>query len=433
VEPNFPIPPKSKNHKNFLPIGLLKIGAYLKDNGNEVRLERGVFWDNPEKQKDLMEFNPGEIWVTSLFTYWSEYVKDSVDFYRKLFPSANIKVGGIYASLMPEHCKNYTGCDEVQEGVFDEAEEYFPDYSLLPQNGEAIDYQIIHASRGCIRKCQFCGTWKIEPDFKPKKSIRNEIKYRKIVFYDNNLLANPYVEEILSELALLKKEKKILWCESQSGFDGRLLLKKAYLAEMLKKAGFRNLRIAWDGKIEEFKKVKEQISILTGAGYISKDIYVFMIYNWRISFEDMERKRIECLKWKVQIADCRYRPLDQTFDDYNPRLKHQMSADYFIMEEAGWSDSLVRQFRKNVRRQNICIRHNFPFYSKALEQKRVRKEVVSLIEQFKTRKEIENHLQMLGIDYWYPDEITYPNKQEKFKKPQSRESNRESKTQLVSA
>ena len=29
VEPNFPIPAKSRNHKNFLPIGLLKIAARL--------------------------------------------------------------------------------------------------------------------------------------------------------------------------------------------------------------------------------------------------------------------------------------------------------------------------------------------------------------------------------------------------------------------
>ena len=29
VEPNFPIPNKSRNHSNFLPIGLLKIAAYL--------------------------------------------------------------------------------------------------------------------------------------------------------------------------------------------------------------------------------------------------------------------------------------------------------------------------------------------------------------------------------------------------------------------
>lgn len=40
VEPNFPIPNKSRNHSNFLPIGLLKIAAYLKSKEINVELIR---------------------------------------------------------------------------------------------------------------------------------------------------------------------------------------------------------------------------------------------------------------------------------------------------------------------------------------------------------------------------------------------------------
>ena len=40
VEPNFPIPNKSRNHSNFLPIGLLKIAAYLKSKNINVELIR---------------------------------------------------------------------------------------------------------------------------------------------------------------------------------------------------------------------------------------------------------------------------------------------------------------------------------------------------------------------------------------------------------
>ena len=36
VEPNFPIPAKSRNHSNFLPIGLLKIASYLRSKSIEV-------------------------------------------------------------------------------------------------------------------------------------------------------------------------------------------------------------------------------------------------------------------------------------------------------------------------------------------------------------------------------------------------------------
>lgn len=55
--------------------------------------------------------------------------------------------------------------------------------------------------------------------------------------------------------------------------------------------------------------------------------------------------------------DCRYRPLDQLFDNYNPRAKFQTADDYNIHPD--WTDAQIRQFRRNVRRQNIIIRFNF--------------------------------------------------------------------------
>ena len=265
VEPDFPIPPKSKNHRNFLPIGLLKIASYLRSKGIEVKLMRGVPKDL--KDRDILSFDPQEVWITSLFTYWAKYVKDAVQYYKQVFPEAKIVVGGIYASLMPDDCRRYTGCNEVREGIVQEAEECFPAYDLIKDaNPHPLDYQIIHASRGCIRDCDFCGVRKIEPVFEPKSSIKGEIKKRKIVFYDNNFLANDYIEDILNELIDLKKGKKILWCESQSGFDGRALKEKPLLGKMVKEAGFRYPRIAWDWGYNHFKEIKEQIGILVGGG-----------------------------------------------------------------------------------------------------------------------------------------------------------------------
>jgi len=46
-----------------------------------------------------------------------------------------------------------------------------------------------------------------------------------------------------------------------------------------------------------------------------------MIYNWSFDYEELEAKREKCFEWNVQIADCRYRPLNQTFDNYNSHVK----------------------------------------------------------------------------------------------------------------
>lgn len=404
VEPNFPIAAKSKNHKNFLPIGLLKIASYLRSNGSKIKLTRGYPEGDLISQKELTEFKPDEVWVTSLFTYWSEYVKDAVQYYGDLFPNARTVVGGIYASLMPTHCKEYTGCDEVRAGVIEAAEEFLPAYDLIKDaNPKPIDYQIIHASRGCKRKCAFCGVWKIEPRFKPKRSIKGEINSRKIVFYDNNFLYNPYVENILEELTLLKRAKKVDWCECQSGFDGRMLLEKPHLAKMIKEAGFKEPRIAWDWNYDQSESVRAQLHLLLNAGYRSKDIYVFMLYNWDISFQEMERKRTKCWEWEVQIADCRYRPLDQTYDGYDPSVSSQTPTAYYIHEEGGWTDASVRRFRRNVRRQNICVRQEVPFYSKAFEQKMVGNDVIHKVRSISTIKDKLEYLDSSGIDHWLPD------------------------------
>ena len=116
----------------------------------------------------------------------------------------------------------------------------------------------------------------------------------------------------------------------------------------------------------------------------------------------MEMKRLKCWEWKVQVADRRYRPLNQTYDNYNSGKK-QTSKDYYI--HPNWSDKEIKQFRRNVRRQNICVRHGFPFYSTALEKKRIDQKLARKIKNM-PKNEVKGLLNG-GVlnDLWYPDEI----------------------------
>jgi len=259
VEPAFPRPRKSRNHHLRVPVGLMKIGAWLKDKGDDVLFIRMGDYDFTE----VLDFNPQYIMITSLYSYYSESVADAVKELRLLLPNVTIEVGGIFASLEPKLCKEVTKCDKIHQGVYCEAEKYLPDYSLMD---EEIDFQIIHTSRGCNRTCLFCGVNTIEPEFTYKDSIKDEVFKRKLVFYDNNLLANPCIEQILNELIQLRQDKKINYCESQSGFDGRILKQKPYLAKLLYKAGFKNPKIAWDNGMDGKKSFINQIKILEDGG-----------------------------------------------------------------------------------------------------------------------------------------------------------------------
>ncbi len=408
VEPAFPIVVKSRNHKDFLPIGLLKIASYLRKQGCDVRLARGFYTD--DTQACVSHFVPDEVWVTSLFTYWAPYVRQAVTMYRSRFGGVRIRVGGIYASLFSENeVKTYTGCDDVWQGVMQEAETCEPAYDLIADSGgPPVDYQIIHASRGCPRRCEFCGTWKIEPRFTCLSSLKPIVTRRKLVFYDNNFLMNPNLNNILSELMELKSQGRLLWCEAQSGFDGRVLMQMPHIAGTMRAAGFRYPRIAWDWGLEQHEDIKMQLEILDQAGYPRDEIFVLMLYNWQVSFEDMERKRLKCWDWGVQIADCRYRPLDTITDNYSPNRHDQTGSDYYICTEAGWSDARVKQFRRNVRQQNICVRHGFPFYSARLERRKIQ---VDDIRKMKSLEDPEDKLafaRQMHIDTWSPSNIRMP-------------------------
>ena len=407
VEPNFPYPAKSKNkanstHKNFVPIGLLKQGAYHRSQGNLVKLARG----NKTKQ-EISWRKPSLILVTSVFTYWSAYVWDAVAHYRLLFPDAIIIVGGIYATLhydtadFKSKCRKYRV--STHKGLHREAEKHYPDYTLL--DGD-INHHVTHAMRGCIRKCDFCGTWKIEPQRydKPVDKLLNELKTvgkNKAILFDNNFLANKAVKEMLSKLANLLVNNRPVTFECQSGFDGRILTLD--LATKLKKARFINPRIAWDNSYEDYEDIERQIKYLVYGGYNPKNIYVFMVYNFEIPFEIMEEKRKKCYEFGVQIADCRYRPLNQTFDNYKPQKSGQSDKDYYI--HSNWSDSEVRAFRRNVRRQNICIRQGVIFYSKDFEHKKYGSDILGKVKRLKSIDEKIKFLKENNIDYWLPNKV----------------------------
>ena len=427
VEPDFPIPNKSRNHSNFLPIGLLKIASYLREKSIDVKLIRFEETKNKDYNQTSLDFkmnntnnkSPDLIFVTSIFTYWSKHVIRAVLHYKNKYPNAKIIVGGIYASLMPDHCLTNTQCDEIICGPIPEVEKCPPAYDLVD-----VDYQIIHTSRGCIRKCGFCGTYIIEPIWDCKTSIKEEIEenqkrqsehnkkpLKKIIFYDNNLLANEHIENILKELKDLKTKRKISYVESQSGFDGRILRKKPCLAKMLKDAGFKNPKIAWDYGIKQAPKIKEQIDLLVDAGFTYKEISVFMIYNYEITYEEMEEKRVKCAEWGVQITDCRYRPLDATYDNYSSfKTKGQTSKDYHIHVESGWTDQKVRKFRRNIRRHNICMRHEVDYHSTLLERKKVPQEKAKEYRQM-SYNEVKKHLP----DAWSPSEFHPADQQDYFK------------------
>jgi len=73
----------------------MKFSTHFKTKGWKVKYVEGCVSD--------FSFYPQYIYITSLYTYEWQPVHEACLHYKTRFPRANIVVGGVYASLMPEH------------------------------------------------------------------------------------------------------------------------------------------------------------------------------------------------------------------------------------------------------------------------------------------------------------------------------------------
>ena len=162
------------------------------------------------------------------------------------------------------------------------------------------DEQWIRLSEGCPNNCPFCRESTENPEFKVFEIP--EIVKNKVKILDMNLLCHKEALEIIQELGRRKVNNKVVYYELSCGVDYRILTQEFAVA--LKQARFKNIRIAWDHSFGLQKELKIATQLLLNAGYAPRDIMVFIICNWKISYEENLRKMDLCKIWNFQIADC---------------------------------------------------------------------------------------------------------------------------------
>uniref|UniRef100_A0A7V3ZX84 Elp3/MiaA/NifB-like radical SAM core domain-containing protein n=1 Tax=candidate division WOR-3 bacterium TaxID=2052148 RepID=A0A7V3ZX84_UNCW3 len=305
-------PKKSRHyHTKYPPLGLLKLAAYHRAKGDAVRFVRGFDDDG---------FSPDVIYVTSLFTYAWRPVHEVISYYAKKYKKAEIIVGGIYATLCPDHIKDAFKQERIRihMGLVEEAEDILPDYSLVPKWKASL----VFASRGCVRNCPFCAVKILEPQFKPRRSIKHLIYpgHNKVIFWDNNILASPYWKDIFQELEELRIE-----VDFNQGLDARLITPE--VVDKLKRLRIPIIRLAYD-TLGIRNSLKRAIELLKEAGFSGRRILVYCLYNNPFDKDTPETflsRLKDLMEWEVVCYPMRFEPLE-------PRDKGTFVAPHWTSE-----------------------------------------------------------------------------------------------------
>jgi hypothetical protein len=349
------IEPGYKN--KYPPLGLMKIAQY---HGPQGKRDNVKFIKGPDKS--VLTTYWDRIYVTTLFSFEWKKISEAIDFALTAANghSNSVFVGGIAASLMPDAflqenrwagvrfikgLLNQPPAVSLQLNQFEEElysedvtgqpiEDQIPDYSILQQ----VDYKypvhdayFAYASRGCVRKCSFCGVPKLEGDLYDTPSLTTIVQgieklygpKKDLVLMDNNIVASTRFKEIMAEIrdlgfargAKLKRERSSVQrrVDFNQGVDARILCKTPMFLQELASVCTDPLRIAFDHW--GFKDQYEQsIRYAHEVGLVSLSNY--MLYNFNDTPQDLYQRMWlniqlnEELNIRIFSFPMRYQPTD---------------------------------------------------------------------------------------------------------------------------
>ncbi len=324
VEPGYP--------NKYPPLGLMKIASYHGPHGrnDHVQFVKGY-------APEALEHAWDRVYVTTLFSFEWKRTSAAIDFALRAArgQAERVFVGGIAATLMfdefireprwagvrfikglldqPPAVSLELSGEDGDFGADDIAappiEELVPDYSILdhtPYVYPVRDAYFGYASRGCVRKCSFCGVPKlegaqrempplsglvlgVEAQFGPKKDL---------ILMDNNVAASSRYQEVVAEIRDLGFERGAVFerdgaspakrrVDFNQGVDARILAKSPmYLREMAKIC-IDPLRIAFDHV--GMRRVYQR-SVEMAASYGLKSLSNYMLYNFMDTPSDLYQR-----------------------------------------------------------------------------------------------------------------------------------------------
>ncbi len=384
VEPSY--------RNKYPPLGLMKIAAYHRDRSDFVRLVKGI-------DKSVLLDVWDRVYVTTLFSFEWKNISIAIDFavHAASNQPERVFVGGIAASLMheeflkeskwagvrfiaglldgpPAHSLHLSAIDGdfgADDILSQPIENRVPDYSILDDISYTYpvhDAYFGYSTRGCIRKCHFCGVPKLEGGQKEMPSLFNLVdgitnKFgpkKDLILMDNNVTASARYKEIIAEIvdlgfaagAKLSRDGKHFKrrVDFNQGVDARILAKSPMYLKEMSKICISPLRIAFD-HIGVRKVYETAVRMAADNGIISLSNY--MLYNFMDTPEDLYfRMKLnielnEQLGLRIWSFPMRYQPV--TLKDRSHIGKN-------------WNAYLLRSFQIMLQATHGIVSGNKPFF-----------------------------------------------------------------------
>lgn len=340
------------------PIGLLRIGTVLKENGYSVHLldcldrnhpmllaylrlrearsradGTGHFFKTEIEKPDVIKWvprkysryglpfqivqdylfsipEPDVILMTSGMTYWYPGVVEMIALLRTMWPVVPVVLGGIYATLMPDHAGTVSGADYVitgtgekqclnlvqeltgqETGDIDRSEDGYrrPLYNLYPKLFTAA----LLSSRGCPYQCPFCASKQLNETYHSYDpadvaeevidlNTRHFVKH--FAFYDDALLfeKESHIIPLLREIVSHGPRAAF---HTPNGIQPRMI--DETVAGLMYSAGFMTIRLSYETGNPERQRsmgmkitdddLKRAVKLLESAGFLRENLGAYVI------------------------------------------------------------------------------------------------------------------------------------------------------------
>ncbi len=256
---------------------------------------------------------PAAVLVTSLMTYWYPGVSECIRLVRQRFPRAPVILGGIYATLCPEHAKEHSGADLVIRGPGEERilrvlEDFCRFGGEKPEKAPAdgldfLPYPALHlaphltfipvlTSRGCPLDCPYCASRLLQPAHRRRdpRAVAKELGHWQqrlgltdAAFYDDALLVQPenHFLVLLEELARRGLSFRF---HTPNGLHAHWISRE--VAHWLKRARFATLRLGVETAAPGAERLDRKLAAgeleaalcyLQEAGFRRQEIGVYLL------------------------------------------------------------------------------------------------------------------------------------------------------------